>query len=62
MLFQYYATMSGLKTNQSIYWAVASSFPKATDVSKMIDKKLEIRSFYIENNFFLLSIYCLLVP
>ncbi len=42
MLFQYYATMSGLKTNQSIYWAVASSFPKATDVSKMIDKKLGV--------------------
>ena len=42
MLFQYYATMSGLITNQSIYWAVASSFPKATDVSKMIDKKLGV--------------------
>ncbi len=40
MLFQYYATMGGLQTNQSLYWAVASSFPKATDVSKMIDKKL----------------------
>ncbi len=40
MLFQYYATMGGLETKQSLYWAFGSSFPKATDASKMIDKRL----------------------
>lgn len=40
MLFQYYATMGGLETKQSLYYAFGSSFPKATDLSKNIDKRL----------------------
>ena len=41
MMFQYYATMADLQTNQSLYWLFVSSFPKATDASKMIDKRLK---------------------
>lgn len=38
MLFNYYATLSGFTTKQSLYWYFISSFPKATDLSKVIDK------------------------
>lgn len=34
----YYANFSGLVQQQSLYWYFASSFPKAADLSKMIDK------------------------
>ncbi|MCD6435708.1 MAG: hypothetical protein J7L15_04910, partial [Clostridiales bacterium] len=42
MLFQYYATSSGLETKQSLYWYFISNFPKATDLSKQIDKRLGV--------------------
>ena len=38
-MFQYYAIKSGFQVRQSMYWYFISSFPKATDLSKMIDKK-----------------------
>jgi DNA modification methylase len=37
-MFQYYAIKSGFQVRQSMYWYFISSFPKATDLSKMIDK------------------------
>jgi len=37
----YYATKNGFDINQSLYWYFVSNFPKATDASKMIDKKLK---------------------
>ena len=39
LLFKYYASLSGFQEQQSIYWYFISNFPKATDLSKMIDKK-----------------------
>ena len=38
LLFKYYASLSGFQEQQSIYWYFISNFPKATDLSKMIDK------------------------
>lgn len=38
LLFKYYAQLAGLQEQQSIYWYYISNFPKATDLSKMIDK------------------------
>lgn len=38
MLNKYYACFSGLQEQQSLYWYFASSMPKATDLSKMLDK------------------------
>ena len=38
LLFKYYASLSGFQEQQSIYWYFISTFPKATDLSKMIDK------------------------
>lgn len=38
MLFKYYAAMAGFVEQQSLYWYFISNFPKATDLSKMIDK------------------------
>lgn len=35
----YYAVKNGFEVNQSLYWYFVSSFPKATDVSKMLDKR-----------------------
>ena len=35
----YYATKNGFEINQSLYWYFVSNFPKATDASKMIDKR-----------------------
>lgn len=37
---QYYAQRAGFEIHQSLYWYFISSFPKATDVSKQIDKRL----------------------
>ena len=37
-LFGYYANLSGFETKQSLYWYFISNFPKASDLSKMIDK------------------------
>jgi len=38
LLFKYYASLAGFKEQQSIYWYYISNFPKASDLSKMIDK------------------------
>lgn len=39
LLFKYYANLAGFTEQQSLYWYFISNFPKATDLSKMIDKK-----------------------
>ena len=38
LLFKYYANLAGFQEQQSLYWYFISNFPKATDLSKMIDK------------------------
>jgi len=38
LLFKYYANLAGFEEQQSLYWYYTSNFPKATDLSKMIDK------------------------
>jgi DNA modification methylase len=38
LLFKYYANLAGFTEQQSLYWYFISNFPKATDLSKMIDK------------------------
>jgi site-specific DNA-methyltransferase (adenine-specific) len=38
LLFKYYALLAGFDEQQSLYWYFISNFPKATDLSKMIDK------------------------
>jgi site-specific DNA-methyltransferase (adenine-specific) len=38
LLFKYYASLVGFDEQQSLYWYFISNFPKATDLSKMIDK------------------------
>ena len=40
LLFKYYAHLSEFEEQQSLYWYFISNFPKATDLSKMIDKNL----------------------
>lgn len=40
MLYKYYACAAGFKEHQSLYWYSISSFPKATDLSKAIDKSM----------------------
>ena len=35
----YYAVKNGFEINQSLYWYFVSNFPKATDASKMLDKR-----------------------
>ena len=40
LLFKYYALLAGFDEQQSLYWYFISNFPKATDLSKMIDKNL----------------------
>ncbi len=37
-LFKYYAHLARFTEKQSLYWYFISNFPKATDLSKMIDK------------------------
>lgn len=38
MLNKYYACFAGFAEQQSIYWYTISGFPKASDLSKMLDK------------------------
>lgn len=38
LLFKYYANLAGFIEQQSLYWYFISNFPKATDLSKQIDK------------------------
>lgn len=38
-LFQYYAVLNGFVPKQSLYWYFISNFPKASDLSKNIDKR-----------------------
>ena len=38
--FHYYAVKNGFEVCQSLYWFFLSSFPKASDVSKQISKKI----------------------
>src|SRR5574344_1702427 len=38
LLFKYYACLAGFTEKQSLYWYYISNFPKATDLSKQIDK------------------------
>ena len=37
----YYATKNGFEINQSLYWYFVSNFPKATDASKQIQKRID---------------------
>lgn len=38
LLFKYYASLSGFQERQSLYWYFISNFPKASDLSKNLDK------------------------
>jgi DNA modification methylase len=38
LLFKYYGINAGLNENQSLYWFFISNFPKASDLSKNLDK------------------------
>jgi len=49
MLFQYYAVAAGLEIKQSLYWYFISNFPKATDLSKQVDKRLGAEREHIPN-------------
>ena len=40
LLFKYYAQLAEFQEQQSLYWYFISNFPKATDLSKQIDKNL----------------------
>src|SRR5574344_246470 len=42
LLFKYYANLAGFEEQQSLYWYFISNFPKATDLSKQIDKNAGI--------------------
>jgi DNA modification methylase len=42
LLFKYYAHLAGFEEQQSLYWYFISNFPKATGLSKMIDKTLGV--------------------
>jgi site-specific DNA-methyltransferase (adenine-specific) len=43
LLFKYYASLAGFDEQQSLYWYFISNFPKATDLSKMIDKNAGVK-------------------
>lgn len=53
LLFKYYANLAGFTEKQSLYWYYISNFPKATDLSKMIDKNAgaerEVGAFKYKN-------------
>lgn len=49
LLFKYYANLAGFEEQQSLYWYFISNFPKATDLSKMIDKNAGVEREKIEN-------------
>src|SRR5574344_1432601 len=53
LLFKYYANLAGFTEQQSLYWYFISNFPKATDLSKMIDKNAgaERNEKYIREDF-----------
>lgn len=40
LIFKYYASLAGFEEKQSLYWYFISNFPKATDLSKQLDKAL----------------------
>ena len=42
LLFKYYALLAGFEEQQSLYWYFISNFPKATDLSKMLDKNANV--------------------
>ena len=42
LLFKYYASLAGFDEQQSLYWYFISNFPKATDLSKIIEKNLGV--------------------
>jgi len=50
LLFKYYAHLSGFQECQSLYWYYITSFPKSTDLSKMIDKNAGVEREIIEEN------------
>ena len=41
-MFQYYAIKAGFQVRQSMYWYFISSFPKASDLSKNLDKNAKV--------------------
>jgi site-specific DNA-methyltransferase (adenine-specific) len=43
LLFKYYASLAGFDEQQSLYWYFISNFPKATDLSKIIDKNAGVQ-------------------
>ena len=44
LLFKYYAHLAGFEEHQSLYWYFISNFPKATDLSKLLDHRMgEVR-------------------
>jgi DNA modification methylase len=49
LLFKYYANLAGFTEQQSLYWYFISNFPKATDLSKQIDKNAGAEREKIEN-------------
>lgn len=40
LVWKYYGALSGFTECQGLYWYYVTGFPKATDLSKMIDKRL----------------------
>jgi len=42
-MFQYYAIKAGFQVRQSMYWYFISSFPKASDLSKNLDKNAKVQ-------------------
>jgi len=38
LIFKYYASLAGFEERQSMYWYFISNFPKASDLSKNLDK------------------------
>ena len=48
LLFKYYAQLAEFQEQQSLYWYFISNFPKATDLSKMIEKNAGVEPIGIE--------------
>jgi DNA modification methylase len=48
LLFKYYALLAGFEEQQSLYWYFISNFPKATDLSKMLDKNAGMQNNSLE--------------
>jgi site-specific DNA-methyltransferase (adenine-specific) len=49
-MFKYYAHLAGFTGKQSLYWYFISSFPKATDLSKSIDKRFGLEREVVGKN------------